>query len=74
MEWLSIVSGVLGVIAVIFGVKWGQVKKLIKELMEVVGAISTALEDDDISKEEVKNIAKESGDVIAAAAKLFKGK
>jgi len=70
MDWLIIVSGVLGVVAIIAGVKWVQAKKVIKEFAEAIAYLSAAIEDDNITREECKNIVKEFGDVITAVVDL----
>lgn len=69
----TIVSAVLGLIAVVAGGFWlkakGKLKHvadLVREAYEVVQKLYTALEDDKVTKEEVAELKKELADVKAA--------
>lgn len=69
----TIVSAVLVVISGLFAAFWKKGKdkilkaaKLGKEVLDVVDAATTALEDDKITKEEVELIKKEASEVKVA--------
>lgn len=62
---------VVTVFSIVAGTRWRHFKALLKELAEAMTAVSDAVEDDDITKPEMKKIAKEWGDVIVAAKKLI---
>jgi|GEM_PF-4889372 urease gamma subunit len=49
-----------------FAAKWRKAKRLLKESAELLTAISNAVEDDEITKEEVREIIKEGKDIIDA--------
>lgn len=89
MEWdwqlvLEIVGPILAIFAIVFGIKWQQVKKLLKEASEAVVALglvglalSDALADNTITNEEkqtilnkVKEVVKEWADAVKAAKDL----
>lgn len=70
MDWEIIIPIVLGIVAIIFGVKWHQVAKLLKEAGEALITTSEAMEDKKITKEEVVKVLKEWADVILAGKKL----
>ena len=72
MDWEYIVMLVLAVLGGAFVVKWGQVKSLIKEVAEALSVLSEAIEDDNLTREELKKITDEFQDVILAALKLGK--
>ena len=74
----TIVSAVLGLVAVVAGGFWLKAKgkialaaDLIKQSYEVVQALHTALEDNKVDKAEVDNLKKELADVKAAFLKLI---
>ena len=71
MDWSIIALGVLGILSIVFAVKWRQVAHLLKEIGEVCFTTSEAMEDNKIIKEEAKNIFKELVDVILAGHHLF---
>jgi len=70
MDWQIIVPIILGVVAIVFGVKWHQVASLLKETGEALITTSEAMEDKKITKDEVVQILKEWADVILAGKKL----
>jgi thiamine monophosphate synthase len=70
MDWLAMLSAVLGIVAIIFGVKLAQVKALIKEMAEALAVLSAAVEDNDITRKELEQILSEFKDVVLAALKL----
>lgn len=60
MEWYEIVMLVLAIGLVITG---GYIKKLVKEMKELTDTIYTAIQDEDVTKEELEAIIKEAKDV-----------
>lgn len=70
MDWGIIVSGVLGILAVVCGVKWMLVKILIKKLAKALAVVSAGVEDDKLTRKECKEIAEAFADVIIAATKV----
>ncbi|MBA7694944.1 hypothetical protein ES703_103560 [subsurface metagenome] len=62
---------VMTVMTIVAGTRWAHFKNLLKELAEAMTAVSDAVEDDDITKPEMKKMTKEWGEVIAAAKKLI---
>jgi hypothetical protein len=74
MDAWQIVSSVVGILTIVLGVHWAQVKNLLKQVSEALTAVSDALEDNRITKREAKKIAREWGDVITVAAKIIKKK
>ena len=71
MDWQTIALIVLGVLSIVLGIKWQQVKHLIKEGAEALTELSGAIEDDKLTKEELRALAREWGDVILAFRKLI---
>ena len=74
----TIVSAVLGLVAVVAGGFWlkakGKIKQvadLIKEAYEVASALHAALEDNKVDKAEVDALKKELADVKAAFLTLI---
>ena len=70
MDWFEIagivVVGLLGV----WGA-WRAWKHIPREIAEAFMAIAEAVEDDDFTREDLKKIVKEFGDVIAVIRKVF---
>ena len=67
-DWEIVKYGVGLVItgaSIYFGGKWKKAKKLLKDTAELLTAISNAVEDDTITKEEIQRIIKEAEDIIA---------
>jgi len=62
--FLAIVATALTVLSAIFAVEWRRAKSLLKEASEALSALYNAIEDDKITKEEAKRIAKEFEDLI----------
>ncbi len=69
---LAILAVVVSVLVVIWR-KWSKTKRLLKELAEALTALSIALEDDNVTKEEVALLAQHFADAIEAAIDLCKG-
>ena len=74
----TIVSAVLGLVAVVAGGFWLKSKgkialaaDLIKQAYEVVQALHLALEDNKVDKAEIDNLKKELADVKGAFLKLI---
>ena len=77
----SAITWLFGLLASVFAGAFGFIKKkiskiakLFKESYEAINAIDKALEDDNLSKTELKNIKKEMKDVIAAFKDLISKK
>jgi len=78
MDLWTIISAVLGLVAVIAGGFWlkakgkiSQAATLIKEAYEVVAKVNSILEDNKIDKAEVEELKKELVDVKAAFKALI---
>jgi len=71
MNWEIIIPTVLGIVALICGIRWKQVANLLKQTGELLLVVADAMEDDKISKDEVASILKESVDVVSAVKKLM---
>jgi len=67
MEWVEIVGIVITIALILAG---GKLKKLNKEIKELFETIECALEDDNISKEEMLCIIKEANDIKEAALEI----
>ena len=70
MNWLEIVSIVVVGLLGIWG-GWKTWKHIPREIAEAFMAIAEAVEDDDFTREDLKKIVKEFGDVIAVIRKVF---
>jgi len=64
-----IVTAVFGLLSLLLGVKWSKALKIIKEVGELISAVSDAAKDNKLSKEEWNKIEKEFKDVIALIKK-----
>jgi hypothetical protein len=71
MDIWVVVSGIFGIISVLFGGKLVKIRKAIKEISDVPISINIALADSDISKDELKKIVKESKEAIESIKALF---
>lgn len=71
MDYQVIALAVLGIVALIFGVKWVQVARLLKEIGEVCFTTSEAMYDNKITKDEARKILKELADVVLAGKMVF---
>ena len=71
MDIWQIVSLAMGILAVVLGVCWVQIKVLLKQASEALTAVLEALEDDEVSRDEAKRIAEEWTDVVIAARRLI---
>lgn len=70
MDWQIIIPIILGIVAVLCGIKWHQVASLLKETGEALITTSEAMEDKKITPTEVKDILREWAEVILAGKKL----
>ena len=68
MDWLSLVLGIVPLIAgiAVVGKIIGNLRALLREAADVLDCIDAALEDKNITKEEIGLIKKESLEVWAA--------
>ena len=69
MDWQTILLIVFGVLLVIGG---GYIRKLVKEIKEFWVVVGDALEDGDITKEELVEIFKEAKDVKTVIMEIIK--
>ena len=70
MNWMEIAGIVVVGLLGIWG-GWKMWKHIPKEIAEAFKAVADAVEDDNITKEELKNILKEFADVVASVRKVF---
>jgi len=61
---LAMASVILAVLSAIFAAEWKRAKNFLKETSEALTTLYDAIEDDKITKEEAKRIAKEFEDLI----------
>ncbi len=69
MDWLEIT----GIVAVLIGALWGGwklLKSIPREIAEALTAIADAIEDDNITREELKGIIKKFGDIVEVVKKI----
>ena len=71
MDIWQIVSLAMGILAVVLGVCWVQIKVLLKHVSEALTAMSEALEGDEVSGDEAKRITREWAGVIIAARRFI---
>ena len=71
MEW-ELLSIVFALAALFATIKWRKAKKLLTETVEALTAISVAIHDDTISREEWTQIVDELDDVVLAFQDLVK--
>ena len=69
---LFILSGVLTVLASVFGVRYSKVKAALKETKEAVVTVIDAVEDDKVTKDETDAILKEVKEMGVAWGLVFK--
>ena len=70
MNWLEIVSIVVVGLLGIWG-GWKTWKHIPREIAEAFMAVADAIEDDDVSREDLKKIVEEFMDVLALIKKVF---
>ncbi len=63
----EILTLVLIAASAIFATKWALTKRLLKEIAEALVTISEAVEDDEITDEELQEILNQLKDIIQAA-------
>jgi hypothetical protein len=68
---ISLISVGLGILMLIFGIAWARAKALVRELAEALTVLSNALEDDEISSGELRDLISEFQHVVDAARKLW---
>jgi hypothetical protein len=61
----TILPYVIGIAAGIFGSYFAFFKGRLKEVVEFVAALQAALEDDNVTKEEIEGLVKEFKDIFA---------
>ena len=72
--WEVLVTVLLALLTTFLGVRFANVKKALKETIEIVDELLKAIEDDKITKEETKKIVKEAKEAKAAWIKVFNSK
>jgi len=73
-NWEVLVTVLLALLTTFLGVRFANVKKALKETIEIVDELLKAIEDDKITKEETKKIVKEAKEAKAAWIKVFNSK
>lgn len=58
------VSFILAILASVFGIKWKGAKDIAKNIVEIAEKIIDAIEDDKVTEDEVKDIAKKGKSLI----------
>uniref|UniRef100_A0A6H1ZNB3 Uncharacterized protein n=1 Tax=viral metagenome TaxID=1070528 RepID=A0A6H1ZNB3_9ZZZZ len=66
MEWAEILSVVLGLLTVFVGIQWVAVKSLFRATANLLTTVSDAVEDDQLTREEVKEIAATATELLKA--------
>jgi len=64
----QVLSVILGILAIYFGFQYAKFKKVVEELAEAVMETSKAIEDDNITEDELKKLVKEWKDVLEVFA------
>ena len=72
MDIFSVLSAVLGVVALLLGGKLVKIKNAVKEISDLPVALNEALKDDKITTDELKNLVKEAKEAIEAIKNLVK--
>jgi len=70
MDWQYIGLSVLGILAILFSVKWALAVRALKEIGEAFTKTADALEDKKLTKQEALDLLKEWMDVIASIRAL----
>jgi len=75
----NVVSFAIGVVAVVFPIAWALARRKLKQLIncveqfkDVLIKVDQALEDEKVTKEEVKQIWKEIKEMFSACEKLYR--
>ena len=74
MQYIEIFLGILVILVALLGFVWGKwtkAKTCLKETAEALTTLSEAIEDNDLTKEELQSITKEFQDVITSAMELL---
>jgi hypothetical protein len=61
---LSVIGAILLIVSTVFGFKWKKVKKIARGIVNVADEVVSAVEDDKVTEDEVKRIAKKGKRVI----------
>lgn len=64
MDIATILTGVLVVVSAVFGGKWAFTKKTAKEVVSIAKSVIDAVEDDKVTENEVKEVAKKAKGII----------
>lgn len=67
-----LISVVLAIVALWFGTAWTKVKSLLREISQALNETSNAIEDNNLTKEELKRIIAQWRDVIELAREIAK--
>jgi len=61
---LAVVNGILLILSALFGKKYRDAKKFLKELAEAIEETYKAIEDNKVTEQELKNVIKQWRDVL----------
>ena len=70
MDWTDILLVIFGVATAALGITWARTKQVVKELAELLVSVSDAIADDKVTRAELKTIAQEAKELIAAVKAL----
>ena len=70
MDWTDILLVIFGVATAALGITWARTKRVVKELAELLVSVSDAIADDKVTRAELKTIAQEAKELIAAVKAL----
>ena len=60
MDWVAVVLPVFGIIVGLLGWRWTRAKKLLADVVAILTLISDAVQDDELTRQEVKDIVAEA--------------
>jgi len=71
---LGIVGGILAIVSAVFGTKFNKAKKVASSAIDVADRVMESLEDDNVTKEEARDIMRGGKQVIDEGKKVLKKK
>jgi len=71
VDILILISAIMTIASIVFSIKWKGAKKLLKEVVDLMVVVSKAIEDDELTADELKAIIDEATD-IADVIKVLK--
>ena len=60
MDWVAVVLPVFGIIVGLLGWRWTRAKKLLADLAVILTKLSDAVQDDELTRQEEKDIVSEA--------------